>query len=139
MLKSILAIFAGIIAAASLVFVGEGVAHAMFPPPPGLDVTKPEDLHTLFEKLPLGATLSVLVSWAVAAFFGGGVAAVISRAVWPALAVGFTMLAIAGWTMIEIPHPLWFMLLSVPATLGPAAFAGRLSGKPPASRSTPVK
>ena len=132
MLKTFLAIAAGMVSAASLVFVGEGIGHMIFPAPAGIDLSKPDDMAGLFSKLPLGAILSVLIAWAVAAFFGGGVAALISRRFWPALAVGFIMLAFAGWTMIEIPHPLWFMLASIPAAVLPAALAGRWFGKPAA-------
>ncbi len=133
MWKTLAAIVAGVVGAFAIVFVAEGIGHAIFPPPPGLDLSKPADLQALIEKLPTGAIVAVLIAWGLGAFFGSCVAVIFSRRDWTAWVVGGVMLAAAAWTMVEIPHPLWFMIATVPTTLVPAWFAGRWFSRPAVS------
>jgi hypothetical protein len=124
--RTIAAILAGAIAAVCTVFVGEFIGHSIFPPPAGTDLSNPEALKTLIENLPAGAIVAVLVSWAAGAFVGGGIAARLSGKAWTAWLIGALMLAGGIASMLAIPHPTWFMLASLPATIVPAWLAGLL-------------
>lgn len=126
MIRNILGILAGIAAAVATVIVGEGIGHAVFPPPAGVDLAKPEALKTIIDQLPLGAIVAVLLAWGTGALIGSGVAARITGRPWSAWAIGVAMLLAGFATLLEIPHPLWFMIASVPTALVPAWLAGRL-------------
>lgn len=126
MTRTVLAIPVGVLAAAALSGVLESVGHSVWPPPPDLDLSKPETAAVLISRLPLGAVLSVLVAWAVGAALGSLLASLVYArpAWWPGAAVGFVMFAFAAGTMATIPHPLWFMALAPFATLGVGVAVG---------------
>lgn len=138
MLRLIVGLLIGLAAAVAVVAIGEGIGHTIFPPPAGIDLANPEHLKTLIASLPIGAIAAVLISWAVGAFVGGGVAAWITTRAWPAWLVGLAMLAAGSYTMMIIPHPQWFAIASVPAALVPAWLAGALfASRNPAGRLEP--
>lgn len=126
MLRPILAVAAGLATAFVVVLAGEAIGHWLYPPPPGVDVTKPEHLATLMEQLPAGAMAAILAAWAAGSFAGGAVAGRLGRHRGSGLLVGVGMLLAGAVTMIAIPHPKWFVLASVPIALVPAWLAGRL-------------
>ncbi|MEZ5924168.1 MAG: hypothetical protein R3D57_07265 [Hyphomicrobiaceae bacterium] len=130
MLRIILGIFAGFIAAAVIVLAIESLGHLIFPPPPGIDLANPEALASIIDQLPIGALVAVIIAWFAGAFGGGATAAKISRLSWSAWVVGTFMLAGGLWSMLVIPHPLWMKLALAPATLVPAWLAGRMFARP---------
>lgn len=125
MRRQILGTAAGLATAFVVVAAGEAIGHMLFPPPPGVDLTKPDQLSTLMAKLPAAAVVAILVAWAAGSFAGGAVAAWTTRRRLPALLVGLAMLVAGGWTMLMIPHPAWFVAVSLPAAVLPAWLAGR--------------
>lgn len=124
-MRAVLGTLAGLGVAVAVVAVLEALGHSLFPPPADLDLSRPEALSTLMSRLPRGAIVAVLVAWTIGAFAGAATAARITGLESSAVIVGVLMLAAAAWTMLQIPHPLWFMIASVPATLLPAWLAGR--------------
>ncbi len=130
MTRLLLGNLAGLVVAVAVVFFGELIGHSIYPPPPGTDLSNPETLNTLIEKLPVGAIVAVLVAWAAGAFIGGAVAARITGRQSSAWIVGGAMLLAGIATMLNIPHPFWFQMASVPAALVPAFIAGRLFSRP---------
>lgn len=128
MLKAILLALLGVIAGvfAMGVVVGgvEWTVIRLFPPPPGLDPTRPDNLARILASAPAGALLGVVAAWVAGAFVGGGAAAAISRR-WPRLAaacVGVVVVAAVLQMRSDIPgHPTWMsvagVLLPVPAAL----------------------
>ena len=64
--RAIVAVVAGVVAAFVVVALLERLGHMVFPPPPGLDPMKPEDQAKLMSVIPLGAKIAVVVAW----FFG---------------------------------------------------------------------
>lgn len=128
--RSVLAVFVGIVVAVLAVFIVESVGHVVFPPPPGVDVSDPEALRELMERIPAGALAFVLLAWVLGSFLGGFTAAKIAvqHRLACALIVGVVMLGAGGMTMMMIPHPLWMMVLGVLLPV-PAAWVGaRLAG-----------
>lgn len=131
MLRRILGLCVGLMVAVGIVAAGEWIGHALYPPPPdGVNLQDRAALEAYIKSLPAGAIAAVLVSWAAGAFGGGAVAAFVTQRRSAAWAIGGAMLLAGIAQMIAIPHPLWFMVMSVPATLLPAWLAGRLFAKP---------
>ena len=70
----IVGVIAGLVVAMLVVMAAEGAGHAMFPPPEGLDITRPEDQARLMELIPLGAKIAVVVAWFLGALAGAATA-----------------------------------------------------------------
>jgi hypothetical protein len=113
MIRLILGIIAGLIAAVITVALVETLGHMIYPPPPGVDVTDPAQLSAIMSTIPLGAKIAVLVAWAVGILVGGAVSIIIARKTWPAWVVGGAVLLMGAITMYMIPHPLW-MIIATP-------------------------
>ena len=113
MIRLILGIVAGLIAAVFTVALVEALGHMIYPPPPGVDVTDPAQLSAIMSTIPLGAKIAVLVAWANGILVGGAVAIIIARKTWPAWLVGGAVLLMGAITMYMIPHPLW-MIIATP-------------------------
>lgn len=113
MLRSVLSVVIGVIVGAVLILLVELIGHWLFPPPFGLDPTKPGALGSV----PMQAKVAVLIAWFVGAF-GGGVAASLIAKRWAPAAwvVAATILLLAGASMMQFAHPIWMMASAVLAT-----------------------
>lgn len=131
MVRNLVAVVTGIIAGGIVVAIVEGLGHAFFPPPPGLDVTNPESLAKAMDQIPFGAKLVVLAAWALGSLTGGFMAAKLggSRNLLLALLVGGVLLAGGAYTLVTIPHPLWMAALGLIVPL-PAAWLGATLARP---------
>lgn len=105
-----LATIVGTAAAVLIVLLVEYLGVLFYPQPPGLDTSDPAALSDAIAQLPTGALLFVLGAWLLGAGGGAGVAQAVCRrsARWPGFAVGSVILAGAGWSLVAIPHPIWF-------------------------------
>lgn len=124
MLRSILAVLAGLVVAWITVSLFEFASMHAFPPPRGIDVQDPRQLASLIARMPVGALAMVLAGWVVGALDGGLVAASIAKRRLPAAVVG-VFVALGALAMVAmVPHPLWMsisgVLLPVPAALSGA-------------------
>src|SRR5262245_49342915 len=128
MLRTILGVIAGLLAAMLLMFGIEALATTLFPPPPGLNLFDEADLAKLVAMAPFGMKALVVSGWLLASLAGGWIAAKIAhhpRAA--ALIVGLLVAAGCLLNAAAIPHPLWMnalgVLLPVPLALLGARFA----------------
>jgi len=128
--RSIGAVVAGIVVAVVGVFAIEALGQVVYPPPPGLDLTKPESIKAMMKNIPVGALLFVLLAMVVGTAAGGGVAARIAprKPVLHAMIVGVVLLAFGVMNLVAIPHPTWFAIVNV-LTFLPAAYVGALAGR----------
>lgn len=113
MLKLILAIAVGIVAAFVTIFVVEMVWHRFFPLPAGVDFNDPAQLATMMERLPLSNKLAAVGAWFLGALAGAYVA---NRIALRALAGGIVAVAVvlaAYVNMAMIPHPGWMWTAGV--------------------------
>ena len=121
MLRSILAVFAGLVVAWITVSLFEFASMHAFPPPPGVDVRDPQQLAALVAQMPVGALGLVLAGWVVGALDGGLVATLISKRRVPAIVVGVLVMLGAFLMVAMVPHPMWMsiagVLLPLPAAL----------------------
>ena len=130
MIRGIVGVCIGLVAAVVVIGALEAAGHAVYPPPPGIDLHDPEALKTIIDQLPRGAIVMVLVAWGLGSLVGGFTAAAVAgRArVVCGLIVGAVLMTFAAITMVMIPHPVWFMNLSVAVILPPAGL-GALAAK----------
>jgi len=121
MLRSILAVLAGLVVAWITVSLFEFASMHAFPPPPGVDVRDPQQLAALVAQMPVGALGLVLAGWVVGALDGGLVATLISKRRVPAIVVGVLVMLGAFLMVAMVPHPMWMsiagVLLPLPAAL----------------------
>ena len=132
--RTILGILAGMVTAWLLIMVCQFASGRLYPPPPGMDLTQPDQLAAFIAQAPVAAMVLVVVSWVLGAFIGGWVAAKVAREhpLFAALMIGVLVLAgvVANNTMI--PHPLWMTVLGVLLPL-PAAWLGARMARRPAT------
>ena len=105
----IVGVIAGLVVAMLVVMAAEGAGHAMFPPPEGLDITRPEDQARLMELIPLGAKIAVVVAWFLGALAGAATAIAIAQHILPGWIVGLVMVALSVVTTQMFPHPVWMI------------------------------
>ena len=121
MLRSILAVLAGLVVAWITVSLFEFASMHTFPPPPGVDVRDPQQLAALVSQMPVGALALVFAGWVVGALDGGLVATLIAKRRVPAIVVGVLVMLGAFLMVAMVPHPMWMsiagVLLPVPAAL----------------------
>ena len=135
MLRTLLAIVAGVIAALLLMLALETLGLVLFPPPPGLQLQHEADLALLVAKSSTGMKLWVVLGWLLASLAGGWVAARISRR-YPrgaAVAVGTLIVIGAAMNAMTIPHPLWMNALGVLLPVPMALLGARLARPRPAT------
>ena len=116
--RSILALLAGCLAAGVLTAVCESLGHLAFPPPPGTDMSSHEAIARNMDKIPRAAMAAVVLGWAIGTCAGAAVAAWLAPRAPRAhgLVVGLVMLGLGLFTMIVIPHPLWFWVAALVLT-----------------------
>jgi hypothetical protein len=131
---TIIAVIAGVVVAFALGAAIEWLGHQMYPMPPGVDLSRPEQAQDYVRNLPVGALLIVLTSWVVATFCGGIVAAAIEkgRPRRAAAIVGVVVLAATIANLTLIAHPLWFSIAGVLSIVVAALAAGRAMSSVPA-------
>jgi len=131
---TIIAVIAGVVVAFALVAAIEWLGQQMYPTPPGLDLTRPDQAENYVRTLPIGALLLVLTAWTVATFCGGIVAAAIEkgRPRRAAAIVGVVVLVVTIANLVLIPHPLWFSIAGVVSIVVASLAAGRAMSSVPA-------
>ena len=122
----IVGVIAGLVVAMLVVMAAEGAGHAMFPPPEGLDITRPEDQARLMELIPLGAKIAVVVAWFLGALAGAATAIAIARHILPGWIVGLVMVALSVVTTQMFPHPVWMIGAAVILPIAGVLAAKRL-------------
>lgn len=128
---------AGIVVAWLVITLSQLLSAALYPPPPGTDLTDPAALADFINTAPVTAMACVIAGYALAALSGGWVAARISRRHprLAALIVGALVLlgVVLNYTMI--PHPTWMLVSGVLLPVPMAWLGTRLArpGRTPAA------
>ena len=130
-LKTAVGVVAGIVMAWLVIVLSQLLSAALYPPPPGTDLTDPAVLADFINAAPVTAMGFVIAGYALAALLGGWVAARIARA-HPRIAAmivgGMVLLGVvANYTMI--PHPAWMLVSGVLMPLPMAWLGARLAGR----------
>lgn len=125
--RGLVAVIAGL-AAAMLVTAGvEAAGHALFPPPPGLDLNRPEDQGRIMAAIPLAAKIAVVSAWFLGSLAGACAAIAIARRVLPAWIVAVVIACLGLWTTRMFPHPDWMLASAVVLPLVAVLVAKRLT------------
>jgi hypothetical protein len=132
--RRLLVVLAGVVLGGIVVALVEGVGHAVFPPPAGVDLTDPEQLAAIMDTIPVGAKLFVVLAWLLGSLSGGWAAVraagrlEVGPALRLALVVGTVLLLFGAYTLVTIPHPLWMAGLGILLPLPSAWLGARLAG-----------
>jgi hypothetical protein len=115
LVRSILAVLGGLLAAFVVIGLVEAAGVRFYPPPPGMDPRDPKSIRAVMANLPRGALLCVLVAYAAGSVVGGWVAARFapSAKLTHGMVVGALLLAAGVLNMSTIPHPGWFWISSI--------------------------
>ena len=129
MLRTLLAIVAGLITAMLVIFGVEAAGMLLFPPPAGMPLDTEADLARRVAMSSPTAKAWLVFGWALGSFVGAWVAARISRQHRriAALAVGLFIVAGTVMNAVAIAHPLWMNLLGILLPIPLALLAARLA------------
>lgn len=124
---TVVAVVAGVVVAFALAAAIGWLGQQAYPTASGADLSNPGQARDHVRNLPTGALLLVLVSWIVATFCGGIVAAAIEkgRPRRAAAIVGIVVLLATLANLVLIPQPLWFTAVGVASIVASAVAAGR--------------
>jgi hypothetical protein len=131
MLRSVLAGFAGMLAANAIVFAAEYANSLRYPFPPGMDLNDHAQCAAFIQTLPADAFVAVWLAWAVGAFVGTLVTRKLTPgpSIVPAVVVVALFEAFCLLNMLMLPHPIAFVVANL-VTTPLAAFAALKLGAP---------
>ena len=113
--RVILGIIAGVVIAVAVVFAVELILNVISPPPADFDTSDPVDVRERVRGLPMFAFGLVLVGWLAGTALGSWAAVRIGQRpiTWPGLVVGAVVLGATIYNIMTIPHPIWFVAISL--------------------------
>ena len=131
MLRKILAVVLGVVAAVIIIIAIEALGHSIYPPPDNLDVANREAMEVYVASLPLAALLFVMTAWIAATLAGGLLACFIAkeRPFVYANIVGALVLIGTFINLMSITHPMWFSITAIAAIVATTLLAGNLGSK----------
>lgn len=117
MLRTVLGIFVGLVCGVLIIAGWESFVHKIFPPPQNLNFADKEAIQAMMQQMPLNSFLFILVGYGLAAFGGGAVATTIhaSKKIMPAMVVAGLLMLAAAANFVMLPHPTWFIVVSMVA------------------------
>jgi hypothetical protein len=122
-------IIAGIVSAGVTIVIIELISHAIYPPPPGLDINNHEQVGAYIMGMPGGAHALVALAWLGGAADGGLVAALVSRRHWTIWLIAALVIAAAAYNLLTYTHPLALQFAAVVAPLLGALLASFVERK----------
>jgi hypothetical protein len=140
MLRSLLAIFAGLVLGVTVVWLVELPAMLMYPLPPGIDPSDKDAMQKYVATLPTLVVAWGVIAWTAGSLAGAWLAARIAGRglLLHGLVIGLCFLAMDVAMILFIPHPLWLAVLGFIAPLASALLgawlAARMAGPPDSPR-----
>ena len=126
MVRIVVGMALGIVAAFVTVVLIELLGHMAYPLPDDLDLRNPEASGQVVAAIPLPAKLVVIFAWLAGALVGGALAKRICRRWWAAWAIAALVACAAVVNVMMIPHPVWMQISAVLAPLLGALAASHL-------------
>ncbi|MFC3158282.1 hypothetical protein SAMN05443633_110162 [Chryseobacterium arachidis] len=115
MIRTVLAVIAGIIVGSIGIWLMEILGHSMYPYPAGLRPDDLEGFKAYVENLPFMGKFMVILGYALGALISGFVSTKIANNNTPVAAVscGIIFLFFTIYNMIMLPTPAWFWVLGI--------------------------
>ena len=130
MLRNIIALLAGIIIGMLTIASIEYLGQDLFPTPVSLVLDEEMYLtDKAYEMIPLPSMLMVLLAYMLGSFVAGFTSTFIGRRKSLALLSGFIFLLGGLLYILLIPHPLWFIIISLALFIPFALFGGFVAEK----------
>jgi hypothetical protein len=125
-LRNVLSAIAGLFAGVLVIMLVETIGMAIWPPPPDLEPAE------LMQQIPLGALLMVELGAVLGSLTAGAVATKLGVAKPPQLAVivGVVLMLAGISTLVMLPHPTWFVVVSTLTFVPLALLGARLVASP---------
>jgi hypothetical protein len=113
-LTALLGLLAGLVVGLLVYNAMRMLLFYSFPPPPSLDMARPEDLPLLLANFPSQFLVMILLAWSVGVLSGGYTATRISKqgpvAAW---LVGLFLIATGLFPLMIKGYPLWFIIMGI--------------------------
>ncbi|MCS6625009.1 hypothetical protein N0B44_19010 [Roseibacterium beibuensis] len=133
MLRAILSIVAGVVAAFVIVMLGDMLSHAVAASSAGAppsDMTDRAAIEAYMAGLPTTVFAVMLAGWTIAAFAAAFVAARFGRkGAWPGWVAAGVFLCATGANLLMIPHPVWMSVAGVVLVVVGGWIGARLGAK----------
>ena len=116
MRKRILSVLAGVGTGLAIVVITDEIAGKLYPHPSNIDFKNMEAVKAMVSSMPMGAFLTMLGGYIVAAFAGGLVATLVSGRENPrsAILTGGVLMVGGVMNVLAVPgHPIWFIASGV--------------------------
>lgn len=128
MIRNLIAVFLGMLAGMAVNMSLVMVTLVLHPMPEGVAFTDTEAMPEYFASIPVTGFLIVLAAHLGQSFFGGLVAALLSKDRPRTMALIIGVLSLIGGVvnLIDLPHPMW-MWIEVPGYILVAWFAASLA------------
>ena len=113
--RIIMGIIFGIIFGITVIGIIELIGYSVITSLEGFNPTDPDSISERIENISTLAIIFVLISWASGSFVGGVISAYLSKSysLFSPIIIGSVLMTAGIYTMMEIPHPLWFRAISV--------------------------
>lgn len=131
MFKRIIFVIIGVVVASGVVALVEALSHQIYPVPEGI---APDNIEAykdyIFNQMPIGAMLFVVLAHFLGSFAGSFLTAKLSKdKPNTGIIVGAVLMLFGLILAFYLPHPLWMMILDLACYL-PAAYLGVKLAKP---------
>lgn len=113
-LKRISSVVLGLFAAIAMISAFEAIGNHLHPLKAPVDPKDTQAIAELMSQMPLGAFLWLLLGYVVGSLAGGLIATYVSgrQNFVPPIVVGILLTAGGIVTLVSIPHPMWFVIVS---------------------------
>ncbi|HEY0137703.1 MAG TPA: hypothetical protein VGB85_26640 [Nannocystis sp.] len=136
MLRSILAVLAGLVLGMFVITAVESIIPMVYPMPRAVDPRDIEAMRTTLAGMPVGVFVILMLGWILGALAGGLLAARLAST-WfhraplrHALAVGVVQTIGAVTNFAMLPHPTWVLIAGLVVFIPMALLGGRLGQRP---------
>lgn len=115
--RKILALIVGMIAAVTTIAIIRMLSIFAVTPPTGDVMQDPEKMKAFIAAMPIEGWIVVLSSYVLGSLAGGFIATKMSRRESPGimlpLIIGMVLTAFGFYTVVQFPHPTWFIAASL--------------------------
>jgi hypothetical protein len=130
-IRNTLSIVAGVIASMIIIFIGEGISFKYNPLPASVDLKNILSIKAYIASAPASLHLMILLIYGIGCFAGGIVSAMVAidKKIGKATTVGGILLGFGIYSLLNVGHPMWVIIVSLFVFLPSAYFGGRIGIK----------